>query len=291
MSENLRTFEVLGKEVTCRRQKKGMSLPDVSEKTRIRIQFLEAIESGDISLLPGAIYARGFIRTYLDLLDSPDLWPEYDENLKNISPEKSKESVVQYLPIQKGFQKVSRIWIFALLVFAICISLYMIWQQKDALTVQMGDIPDISQGTSAEKPGETVLPASESEKLKARTAEDASAASASADNPVQQPDTSWIPGSEESASEQVLSSKTGVLTIKTSDQCWISVSQDGGKTFQRTLSRGETFETNVEKKTLIRFGNAGAVTLQWGGKVIREIGSAGDVVNIVFLPDGSMKRL
>ncbi len=298
MSEDLRTLEELGKEIVSRRKKKCMSLPDVSEKTKIRIQFLEAIEKGDVASLPGALYARGFIKTYLELLESLDLWSECETNLKKMSPEKSKESVVQYFPTQKGFQKVSSLWIFVFLFFAIGISLYMIWQQKDALTAQMRAVPDITQSNPDEEKQEgaiqelvTPVPQNGESEVSIVEVEAVTTNTDSADIPAQQPDTSWIPGVDESASQETPGPKTGLLTIKSSGSCWLSVSQDGGNTSQKTLSRGETFEAMVEKRTTVRFGNAGAVILQWGGKEIRNLGRTGEVVTIVLLPDGTLKRL
>lgn len=296
MSESLRTLEELGTEVITRRRRKSMSLSDVSGKTKIRVQFLEAIENGDIASLPGSLYARGFIKTYLELLESSDLWAEYESNLKNISPEKSKESVVHYFPTQKGFQKVSSLWIFAFLFLAIGISLYMIWQQKDALTAQMGAVPDLSQSPAAEGPREATVQEPVISPLQAAipeksAVEDGAQVAVTADNMTQQTDTSWIPGLEERATQEQPVQKAVVITIKTTEPCWISVSQNNGKTSQRTLVRGETFEASVEKRTSIRFGNAGAVTIVWGGKEIRNIGRTGEAVTIVFLPDGTLKRL
>lgn len=295
MSENMKTLEELGKEIISRRQRKCMSLPDVSEKTKIRIQFLEAIESGDIASLPGNLYARGFIRTYLELIESLDLWPDYELNLKNISPEKSKESVVHYFPTQKGFQKVSNIWIFSFLFLAIGISLYMIWQQKDALTAQMGAVPDITHSNPSEEQQdnegqEDVVAPPTKNPVEVQVVSEATPDTVSPDVQAK-PDTSWIPGVDQNIQEEVTVPGKGVLVIRSSGQCWLRVSRDGGDASQKTLSRGEIFEIIIDKRTTIRFGNAGALILQWDGKEIRNIGKKGEVVTILLLPDGTMKKL
>lgn len=46
------------------RQERGLSIEDVSHATRIKPQFLEALEHGDYSLLPGQAYVTGFLRNY-----------------------------------------------------------------------------------------------------------------------------------------------------------------------------------------------------------------------------------
>jgi cytoskeletal protein RodZ len=47
---------------------KELSLEDVSKKTKIKVEFLEAIENSDYSLLPSATFAKGFLRNYATFL-------------------------------------------------------------------------------------------------------------------------------------------------------------------------------------------------------------------------------
>lgn len=51
------------------REKKGITLEQASEDTRIRQKFLRALEAGDYQALPGAIYTKGFLRNYGEYLD------------------------------------------------------------------------------------------------------------------------------------------------------------------------------------------------------------------------------
>ena len=50
------------------RQKKGISLIEISELTNIRIHFLEALENGKYNELPGRAYAMGFLREFVKYL-------------------------------------------------------------------------------------------------------------------------------------------------------------------------------------------------------------------------------
>ncbi len=54
----------VGAELRTARQRLGWNLPDVSNGLRIRLPYLEAIEDGHLSALPGNAYAMGFVRTY-----------------------------------------------------------------------------------------------------------------------------------------------------------------------------------------------------------------------------------
>ncbi|MGH2379256.1 MAG: helix-turn-helix domain-containing protein [Candidatus Limnocylindria bacterium] len=51
------------------RDRKGISLEQAAEDTRIREKFLAALETGDHRALPGAVYTKGFLRSYADYLD------------------------------------------------------------------------------------------------------------------------------------------------------------------------------------------------------------------------------
>jgi len=46
------------------RESMGISLEEIAQKTRIRLNYLEAIESDDEELLPSTVQKRGFLRLY-----------------------------------------------------------------------------------------------------------------------------------------------------------------------------------------------------------------------------------
>jgi len=54
----------LGEELREKREKRGISLAEISEATRIGTRFLKAIETDNFSILPGGIFTRSFIRAY-----------------------------------------------------------------------------------------------------------------------------------------------------------------------------------------------------------------------------------
>src|SRR5947209_2087278 len=58
----------VGELLSATRQKRHISLADVAEATRIKVAYLEALESGDYKLLPGQAYITGFLRNYAQFL-------------------------------------------------------------------------------------------------------------------------------------------------------------------------------------------------------------------------------
>lgn len=58
----------LGQLLRNRRLELGIGLDEVQTKTKIRKRYLQALEDGDWEALPGEVYARGFVRSYAELL-------------------------------------------------------------------------------------------------------------------------------------------------------------------------------------------------------------------------------
>jgi cytoskeleton protein RodZ len=71
----------IGHQLSTARQRRGLTLSDVSRSTKIPISILEAIERDDTSRLPQGFFTRAFVRAYAhevgvnpdELLDNSDL--------------------------------------------------------------------------------------------------------------------------------------------------------------------------------------------------------------------------
>ncbi|CAM3897838.1 helix-turn-helix domain-containing protein [Alicyclobacillus pomorum] len=69
----------LGRVLRNKREQLGISLDELQAKTKIRKRYLIALEDGDWELLPGDVYARGFVRSYAEAvgLDGAELLEKY----------------------------------------------------------------------------------------------------------------------------------------------------------------------------------------------------------------------
>jgi len=54
----------IGEQLRLTREERGIALRDISEQTRISVNYLEAIERSDYKRLPGGIFNRSFIKAY-----------------------------------------------------------------------------------------------------------------------------------------------------------------------------------------------------------------------------------
>jgi cytoskeletal protein RodZ len=66
------------------RNRRKIDLSEVEAATRIRVRYLRAIENEEWNVLPGDVYARGFIRTYASFLglDGERLAEDYRKNVE-----------------------------------------------------------------------------------------------------------------------------------------------------------------------------------------------------------------
>ena len=57
-------MELIGARLKKAREGANFSLQDISDRTRISLRFLAAIENDDFSALPGRVYIYGFTRAF-----------------------------------------------------------------------------------------------------------------------------------------------------------------------------------------------------------------------------------
>ncbi|AOM83125.1 helix-turn-helix domain-containing protein [Salisediminibacterium beveridgei] len=80
----------LGVRLQNARIEKGLTLDELQKKTKIQKRYLEAIEQGDFSKMPGDFYARAFVKSYCEVvgLSADQVFQEHADEL----PKAKKES-------------------------------------------------------------------------------------------------------------------------------------------------------------------------------------------------------
>jgi cytoskeletal protein RodZ len=71
----------IGAPLKAARQKKGLSIDNIAQQTRIPKKYLEAMENNRTDELPALVYLRGFLKGYCDFLelDFEPLWKQVTE--------------------------------------------------------------------------------------------------------------------------------------------------------------------------------------------------------------------
>ncbi len=58
----------IGRLLEHKRKERGLTLEEVEQATKIRKRYLTGLERDDYAILPDAVYARGFLKTYANYL-------------------------------------------------------------------------------------------------------------------------------------------------------------------------------------------------------------------------------
>jgi transcriptional regulator with XRE-family HTH domain len=79
----------LGADLRRERERQGLTLRAISEKTKVSVGLLEGLESDDISRWPGGIFRRAFVRSYAQCvgLDADDVVRRFEQQHQPSDPE------------------------------------------------------------------------------------------------------------------------------------------------------------------------------------------------------------
>lgn len=86
------------------RQKYGLSLEDVAQRTYIKLPYLEALEEGRLDQLPASVYTCGYIRQYAKLLglDGDALVARFQHHERESRPGSTPQRSLAPMPDMSG---------------------------------------------------------------------------------------------------------------------------------------------------------------------------------------------
>ncbi|KZD41564.1 helix-turn-helix domain-containing protein [Bacillus cereus] len=279
----------LGQKLKEARGTKGLSIDQLHEITKIQKRHLVAIEEGNYDVLPGAFYARAFIKQYADAvgLSGEELLVEYQSTI----PQSEKRDVPQVSTGQKTQETMqkSSSWpiadhmpkiLVALLVIAVGVVIWFVFQ---ALT-----------GKDDEK-----VPNAQSEKIEVKKAEnsplDTKKEEVKAEEPKKEEPKKEEPKKEEPKKEEqpaqptgqqevkvvgttgivstleIHNNKTLELEISSKGASYVDVKDDAGNVIlNTTVQEGQVEKHDVStiKEVRLNIGNATNVEVKLNGQVV-----------------------
>lgn len=268
----------LGNQLRAARERKGLSLEEISTRTKIRLSYLEAIEADRLDAIPGGFFSRSFARQYAEalgvendlatLLQEATPAPGADVKLQKLtdyrSPNKSlilpggrEEEGVEFYH-EAAFLKERRSnagWMIAAGVLVFLSLGYLAWRNKPEMLASLLE-------TSATAVADS--PASPDMETPAAAAGPAAAGSAEEPAPAKPP---------------------VVVEVRAVAPAWLRLTADGRQTFDGTLAAGETRTITGEESAIVFTGNAGGLDLVFNGKSVGPVGPNGHVRTVVFTPE------
>ncbi|TXR64220.1 DUF4115 domain-containing protein [Bacillus sp. AY18-3] len=276
----------LGQKLKEARGTKGLSMDQLHEITKIQKRHLVAIEEGNYDVLPGAFYARAFIKQYADAvgLNGEELLVEYQSTI----PQSEKRDVPQVSTGQKTQETMqkSSSWpiadhmpkvLVALLVIAFGVVIWFVFQ---ALTGK----------------GDEKVPNAQSEKIEVKKAENSpldtkkDEVKAEAEEPKKEEPKKEEPKKEEQPAQptgqeevkvvgttgkvstlEIHNNKTLELEISGKGASYVDVKDDAGNVIlNATVQEGQIEKRDVStlKEVRLNIGNATNVEVKLNGQVV-----------------------
>jgi cytoskeleton protein RodZ len=260
------------------REKKGITLAEVSHALKISKAYLNALEMEDFDYLPEPVFARGYIKSYCQYLevDSREIFDKYNDFLSSKEP-------VTYEPLRATPVKERRrirlagmpTWILSIaaLVFLIVSVLsYQIKKEKNKMELRAkletefahnaSDVVDDTEKQADEPVASDVGGDSEKGQLSRLTGDREEGGGGERD---------------ERAQDQGLN-----LNLEAQELTWLYVVPDNGSPIDVTLYPGDRLRIRAKKTIKFKLGNAGGVSAVLNGKKLSPLGKSGEVVEKTF---------
>lgn len=237
----------IGERLKQAREAVPASLYEAARETKIRVDFLQAMERDSFRFLWGA-YARGMVRTYARWLglDDDEIAAEFDR----LHGETKSPSVKQILrePAQPPPKRRSPRWmIAAALAASTLLGLSLVGVMNPPGPAKVAPVPIAPRGGESQ--------------------------------------TTQAPSTVAVAPPAIQGVQ--VLVTLVGEKCWVRVLADGGEkpVFEGNLFRGAVQTFQAGNRLDILFGNVGAVSIQVNGRDLGTPGVPGPVGRFVFTAD------
>src|SRR5919107_2569788 len=269
----------IGRFLEQKRKEQGLSLEEVEQATKIRKRYLTGLERDNYSILPDAVYARGFLKTYANYLglDGEAFALELKSTRKprrerGIDYKSRPETDLQQpLMSPSGLsgtrkRKVSTSAIVTLLVALL------------ALAAVIGALYFVGRGVQASNEGDPssgAPPRQEQQKVSAKErAPEAGQAEKAAATGEGSPGDRRPTGGERSAPPGTLQVSVNVRERPS----WILIRADGSVAYEQVARPGFSELFEAERQLYIKSGDAGAVSVEINGQDVGALGRTGEVV-------------
>ena len=269
----------IGRILEQQRKERGLSLEEVEQATKIRKRYLTGLEREDYAMLPDAVYARGFLKTYANYLglDGEALSRQLKSGRKprrerginyNTRSESDFEKPLITPSGLRGTQKrkISTSAVVTLIVAVL------------ALAVVIGALYFVGRGVQASKEGNPpsgeTPPRQEQQNVAKREkapeevpGKEAAAGSKAGDG-----------DKPAGAQRSVPPDKLQVLVNVRERPSWILIRTDGTAAYEQVAQPGFSKTFEAEQRLYIKSGDAGAVTVKINGQDAGPLGGAGEIV-------------
>jgi cytoskeleton protein RodZ len=281
------------------RERRGISLRQIANATKISVAALEALERNDLSRLPGGIFSRAFVRSYaVEVgLDPEATIREFIAQFPNdaavTAGHPTSDRVEDHEAVESDRQTAGTFLWLAVVSVPLAIALvYFTSSGRRLAGMPPSSAPSADTPHAAAPPEpDAAPPAAASPPLAPTEAPpppaptEAPAASPPPAAPSAEKQAEPLrPASNQPAAALAAAAPADRLTIELAVKrpCWVSATVDGRKSIDRLLQPGERQTIDVRREMVLTAGDAAAIALTFNGAEGRPLGKAGEVVTARF---------
>ncbi|AUI71600.1 helix-turn-helix domain-containing protein [Companilactobacillus alimentarius] len=273
-------MDEIGQKLRNARIKKGYTIDDLQQITKIQKRYLIAIEEGQFDHLPGDFYVRAFIKQYSDAvgISGDDVLEEYKADIPNSQPAQEeapqenktrsiKEESNSFFSSLGNYIPQIVVGIVVIVIIAV-IAFGMIHRSQNAssVTIPKDNTTKVTKKSTSKKTKKTTKT-----KKTAKKADTKSVSVKASDTD----DTYTVKNVPSSGLKVVVTGKGG--------QAWIQFTEGSNTTWQQALSADEKKETTVPADTTsfkIQTGNVNNTEITIDGKKL-DLGTVDSSSSIV----------
>ena len=282
---------LFGPRLKQQREKRGITLEQISKSTKIGTRFLEALEEDQFERLPGGIFNKGFVRAYARCvgLDEEQTITDYLAATGVSQPSAAaldEPPVLQPPPQPKRERAASLPWgIFATILLITAFG-FAIWGFVFRATTREKEPSQIAQPQAPSTPAEPSSSTTEPAPPSITSTQAASNTSAPVAPTTAPPSTASTPSATNSQPQDsaTLATRGIVLRIKANDEAWLSITVDGEVTTEITLPASGEKTVRAHNDIILKTGNVGALDFEFNGKPLPH--QSGEVKTLMFGSQG-----
>jgi len=297
------------------RETKGLTIDEVASKTRIRTDFVKALEDGNFAKLPDQVFARGFVRSYARSLglDEDDAIHRFAQSAGAYYDKQGERERLKVRQAEEERKRQANRKAVAIAIgIAILTLIFLLSREQSSLLVRRSSsdlsaseskrvappIPE-SQDAPPSQQAEAVPPAlknkpSEPPAVPAKAGEEsnvepvtspASTASAAPELAVPGPSSLGSDGPLGGISLEGSGVPEGplALDLEATELSWVVVQIDGGSPQEALLRPGEKASWKGQDQFVLTLGNAGGVKAALNGKPQKPFGPSGKVARDIVI--------
>jgi len=247
-----------GEQLKREREKRSITLDDISATTKISTRLLRALEEDHFEQLPGGIFNKGFVRAYAKSvgLDADQIVADYlvASGEDQPAPTPLPEAPLRREEVEVRDEKAWSVPWGTLAVVLLMVALGLaLWRNRHR--EETTDQPAATPAPQASVPAPTPTPVAAAPVL-------------------------------ESTAPATAAAEPITIVVRARADCWLTLTSDGKSVFEGMLTAGGVKKITAQHGAVVKAGDVGAVDITYNGTKVPTDGQAGQVKSFSFDENG-----